>query len=83
MPKAKLTVPLKDLKKLKVASEFSRVSLLEQGAKKVGDNVYITASTPDPANFFELGKMFTTVDGSEMDAEIKAAEEKAKADKKK
>jgi len=81
MPKAKLKVAFTDLKKLKVASEFSRVTLLDQGAKKVGNDVFVTASTPDPTNFFELGKMFVTVDGTELDAEFKAAEEKAKAEK--
>lgn len=74
MPKAKLKVSFSELKKLKVASEFTRVALLDAGAKKVGSDVFITASTPDAANLFELGRMFMTVTGNELD---ETAEEKA------
>jgi len=76
MPKAKLEVKLSDLKKLKVASELTRVTLEEKGSKKAGEMAYITASTPDPGNFFKLGQMMSVVTGNEFDADEKDSSEK-------
>lgn len=78
MPKAKLKISSGDAKKLRVAAEFSRVTLLQDGSKKVGNDLFITASTPDPANFFELGKMFSAVTGTELDEDDAKKKEDAK-----
>jgi hypothetical protein len=67
MPKAKLKIANADFKKLAVAAEFSGVKLLKEESRVVGDDAYIMCSTPSSSNYFELGKLFKTVAGTELD----------------
>lgn len=72
MPKAKLKIALTDLKKLRVAAEFSNVSIIKDGAKQIGTDAYVVVTSPSAGNYFELGRMFAHVTGNELDEPVKA-----------
>ncbi len=80
MPKAKLKVHFDDIKKVKVASEFSGVIVLKDATKQIGKDVHITLSTPSTSNYIEFGKLLATVNGNELDEAEKKAE-KVKSEK--
>lgn len=67
MPKAKLKIQSADFKKLNVAAEISGVKLIAEQSRIVGDESIIMASAPQASTFFELGKMFKSVTGNELD----------------
>ncbi len=76
MPKAKLKIAKTDLKKLKVAANFSGVKLGD--GISAGNNVITEVNFRNPADLVELGRYMETVAGTELDAAADAAAEAAK-----
>jgi len=81
MPKAKLKINSVDFKKMAVAAEISGVKLIAEQSRVIGDESIIMASAPQAATFFELGKMFKSVTGNELDGQPAPAEKKKAAEK--
>jgi hypothetical protein len=65
MPKAKLKIQKTDLKKLKVAANFSGVKLGE--ALPVGNNVITEINFRTASDLVEMGRLIETVTGLELD----------------
>lgn len=71
MPKAKLKINVSEINKVKVAAEFSGVTVLPN-AKKIGNEVHAVLSTPSTSNYIEFGKLLATVTGNELDGQEEA-----------
>jgi len=83
MPKAKLKINVSEIKKVKVAAEFSGVVVVPNSAKQIGQEAHLTLSTPSTSNYIEFGRLLATVSGNELDGEVEAAKpaSKPKAEK--
>ena len=71
-----------DSKKIYVAARIHGVKLLAKTSIGANQSL-LEVDFRDPANLFEMGKTFTTVKGTEFDAQLKAEAEKAAAAAKK
>lgn len=81
MPKAKLKIQKSDLKKLKVAANFSGVKLGD--ALPVGNNVITEINFRTASDLVELGRLIETVTGLELDEVAPVAETPVKTAAKK
>lgn len=69
MPKAKLTFPKSDAKKLAVAAHFSNVTLGESIV--VGDKIIVEATYRDAQSLIVMADLKNQVNGNELDSVAK------------
>ncbi len=82
MPKAKLKINVSEIKKAKVAAEFSGVIILPN-AKQIGSDVHVHLSTPSTNNYIEFGRLLASVSGNELDGQEEAPKKTEKLSKEK
>lgn len=76
MPKAKLKVAKDDFKKLQVAAEIAGGKLIAEQTRVIGDEAIVMTSCPNTGMFFEMGKLFKSVTGNELDNQPVPVEKK-------
>ena len=74
MPKAKLTFPAEDAKKLVVAANFSNVVLGE--AQKIGKQLIVETSYRDAQSLINMSRLMNEVTGTELDGQAKPTAKK-------
>ena len=75
MPKAKLTFPAEEAKKLLVAANFTNVTLGE--AQRIGKNLIVETSYRDAQSLINMSRLMSEVSGNELDAKAEKADAKA------